>query len=350
MTRLSLLHRLQARVARALLSLPDSVQLRLAGGRPLAQDGFVIDPQVQHMLALHRRIGRPHTHALPVARARVEMNVNAALLAPMAPPLEHVYEDMFPGADRWNKIPVRVYRPHGATRPGPALVFFHGGGFVVGGLDSHDTVCRIFAAEAGCVVFAVDYRMGPEHRFPAAPDDALAAFRHVAAQAGQLGVDPRRIAVAGDSAGGNLSAVVALDTRDDAIRPAFQLLIYPATDLTMSFPSIGSLGEGFFLERATMDWFVMHYLGDDGDRRDPRASPLFAEVAGAPPAAVFTAGFDPLRDEGEAYARKLEAAGVPVSYTCHGGLFHGHINACGGVSNARPALSEMTAALRRGLE
>ncbi|WP_170136135.1 alpha/beta hydrolase [Nannocystis exedens] len=343
----SVSHRLQAVAARALLSLPDSLQRVLAGGRPVERDGYTLDPQVQHMLAMQRRMRRPHFHHLSVERARREMEINTWLLAPLTPALEAVRDEMFPGPA--GKIAARIYRPRGLAAPAPATVYFHGGGFVVGGLDSHDPVCRILAHEARCVVIAVDYRLAPEHRFPAAADDALAAFRHVVAEAGALGIDVRRIAVAGDSAGGNLSAVVSLDTRGDTVRPAFQLLIYPAVDLTMSFPSIRSLGEGFFLEQATMEWFMNHYLRGAEDGRDPRASPWFADVSGAPAAAVFTAGFDPLRDEGEAYARKLGAAGVPVAYTCHRGMFHGHISASGGLSNARPALSEMTAALRRAL-
>lgn len=343
----SVSHRFQAFAARLLLALPDSLQRRLAGGAPVERDGYTLDPQVQHMLAMQRRMRRPRFQDVTVERARREMDVNTWLLAPSTPALESVRDDMFPGPG--GPIPVRIYRPRGLAAPAPATVYFHGGGFVVGGLDSHDPVCRILAHEARCVVIAVDYRLAPEHRFPAAADDAVAAFRHVAASAGALGIDPRRIAVAGDSAGGNLSAVVSLETRGDAVRPAFQLLIYPAVDLTMSFPSIRSLGRGFFLEKATIEWFMSHYLRGPEDGRDLRASPWFADVAGAPPAAVFTAGFDPLRDEGEAYARKLEAAGVPVTYTCHGGMFHGHISASGGLSNARPALGDMTAALRQAL-
>ncbi|WAS96195.1 alpha/beta hydrolase [Nannocystis punicea] len=344
---LSLSHQFQAFAARLLLSLPDSLQVTLAGGRPVERDGYTLDPQVQHMLAMQRRMRRPHFHQLSVERARREMEVNTRLLAPLGPVLQSVRSDRFPGPG--GEIPVRIYRPKELAAQAPATVYFHGGGFVVGGLDSHDPVCRILAHEARCVVIAVDYRLAPEHRFPAAPDDALAAFRHVVAHAGALGIDARRIAVAGDSAGGNLSAVVSLETRGDAVRPVFQLLIYPAVDLTMSFPSITSLGKGFFLEKATMEWFMGHYLRGPEDGRDPRASPWFADVSGAPAAAVFTAGFDPLRDEGEDYARKLEAAGVPVAYTCHRGMFHGHISASGGLSNARPALSEMAGALRQAL-
>ena len=349
MIRLSLAERLQSRAARALLSLPDAAQRLLAGGGPIVRDGNTLDAQVQHMLAITRRLGRGAFERQPVEQARREMDVNALVLAPRTGPFEQVVDAMFPGPG--GEIPARIYRPAGLGRSAPALVFFHGGGWVVGSVASHDPVARYIAQEGRCVVISVDYRLGPEHRFPAAPDDALAAFRHVAARAGELGVDPRRIAVGGDSAGGNLSAVVSLDTRGDAVRPAFQWLVYPAVDLTMSFPSIVSLGEGFFLERLKMDWFIEHYLRGPADRTDPRASPWFAaDVAGAPPAAVFTAGFDPLRDEGAAYARKLAAAGVPTTYVCHGSMFHGFMNTCGGMSNARGPVDAMIAALRVGLE
>jgi acetyl esterase len=348
MLHLALHHRLQARAARALLSLPDRALLAMSGGRPFIRDGLVLDPQVQLLLTLQRRLKRPLLHQLSVAGARRELEVNCHIMAPAARPLADVRDDTFPGPA--GKLPVRIYRPHGVPRPAPALVYFHGGGFVTGSLESHDHVCRLLADEARCVVIAVDYRMAPEHRFPAAPDDALAAFRHVASHTGPLGLDPVRLAIGGDSAGGNLSAVVALATRADAVRPAFQLLIYPATDMTMSFPSIETMGHGLFLERATMDWFLGHYVPNDDDRRDPRASPWFdPDVRGAPPACIVTAGFDPLRDEGEAYARKLRDAGVPVALERHTALFHGFISVCGGLSHALPPVLEMAAAVRRAL-
>lgn len=339
--------RAQALAARALLRLPDRLQLLLAGGRPIVRDGYQLDPQVQHMLAMNRRVRRQPMHELSVPAARRAMEVDTNLMPPRAGAMAQVLDDRVEGPG--GTIPVRIYRPAGAGRPAPALVYFHGGGFVVGSLDSHDAVCRVLADEAGCVVIAVDYRLAPEHRFPAAVEDALAAFRALHGRAEALGIDPRRVAVGGDSAGGNLSAVVSLQTRGEPARPAFQLLIYPCTDLTMSMPSIVSMGRGLILDRAMMDWFLGHYIPPE-QRGDPRASPLLAEdLRGAPPAGVFTAGFDPLRDEGEAYARKLEAAGVAVEYVCHGGMFHGFINVCGGLHHGRPGLSAMAASLRRAL-
>ncbi len=337
--------RLEKRLANLVMQLPRSWILALAGGRRREVDDFVLDEQVQLAIAMHARTGRKLTHQLGIAEARRELEESAGLLAPRPRSMKSVEDRRIPGPA--GAIPVRVYRPHGVASPAPALVFFHGGGFVLGSLASHDPPCRVLADDARCVVIAVDYRLAPEHKFPAAVDDCVAAFRWVAANAASLGVDPSRIAVGGDSAGGNLSAVVSLETRGDHVRPCFQLLIYPATDMTMSMPSIRQMGKGFFLEHDTMVWFTDRYLRDERDKRDPRASPLFAEdLRGQPPAFVATAGFDPLRDEGEAYAERLREAGVPVTYRCYKSLFHGFFSASGGIEAARPGLVEASAALR----
>ena len=235
------------------MRLPRAVLSRLAG-RPVTRDGYVLDPQLQLALTLHARLGKKLTHQQTVAEARDDLEANASVFAPAPPELDRVDDLRIPGGA--GAIGVRVYRPRGAARPAPALVYYHGGGFVLGSLDSHDALCRVLADGARCVVVAVDYRLAPEHRFPAAPDDAAAAFRWVARSAAELGVDPARIAVGGDSAGGNLAAVVALDVRADEIRPALQLLIYPAVDFTLSFPSMVSVGKGFLLARPTIDWFI----------------------------------------------------------------------------------------------
>jgi acetyl esterase len=227
-------------------------------------------------------------------------------------------------------IPLRLYRGLGADegQPQPALVFFHGGGWVVGDLDSHDQACRALANAARAIVVAVDYRLAPEHKFPAAAEDAIAATRWVAGNAQSLGIDAGRLAVGGDSAGGNLAAVVALDARDRGGPPlAFQLLIYPATDMQMNRPSHARHAEQLPLRRPTMHWFVGHYLRGPGDELDWRASPLRApSFRGLPPALVATAGFDPLCDEGEAYARALSDAGVPVAHQRFDGQIHGFLN------------------------
>jgi acetyl esterase len=236
-----------------------------------------------------------------------------------------------PGGD----VPARVYRPT-ADGIAPVLVWYHGGGWTIGDVETSDPTARKLCQRAGVVVVSVDYRLAPEHPYPAAPDDAWAALTWVAEHIGEHGGDPARLAVGGDSAGGNLAALVAIRARDlggPAIR--HQLLVYPATDLTMRHPSIVENGEGYFLTKATMDWFLDHYLGADrshGDPASPAVSPLAVEdLTGLPPAQVLTAELDPLRDEGDAYAARLADAGVPVDHVSGPGLIHGFF-AMGGVS------------------
>lgn len=337
--------RFEKRLANAVMGLPRTWLLALAGGRRREVDGYVLDEQVQLAIAMHKQMGKKLTHELDIEAARRELNASAAVFAPRPRRMARV-EDR-----RLDAIAVRIYVPLLHRDPAPALVYFHGGGFALGGLDSHDAPCRVLAEDGHCIVISVDYRRSPEHKFPAAVDDAIAAYRWVANNASKLGVDAQRIAVGGDSAGGNLAAVVALETRKDALRPAFQLLIYPTTDMTMSMPSIRQMGRGFFLEHDTMVWFRDHYLPNEAARRDPRASPLFADDhSSAPPAFVLTAGFDPLRDEGSAYADKLRDAGVPVRYKCYSSLFHGFFSASGGIEAARAPLVESAAALREALQ
>jgi len=249
------------------------------------------------------------------------------------------------------EIGVRLYQPFAGGVQRPLLVYYHGGGWVVGDLDTHDGACRFLALQAGVNVLSVDYRLAPEHRFPAAVDDAVAAFRWAVLHAPELASDPARVAVGGDSAGGNLAAVVSqLTARDGGPRPAFQLLIYPVADLSTKHESYRLFREGFFLTEKQMDWYRGHYLSDESAARDPRASPLLAEpLKNLPPAYVATSGFDPLRDEGERYARKLEAAGVPVTLRRHGGLIHGFANATGVGTSSRRAMEEICAALRAAL-
>ncbi len=247
-------------------------------------------------------------------------------------------------------IPVRVYASErGGVRP--ALVYFHGGGFVFGNLDSHDAVCRSIAKESGAVVISVDYRLAPEHKFPAAVDDAHAATVWVAANAGRLGVDASRIAVGGDSAGGNLATVIAMRCRDAGGPPlAMQLLIYPVTDVS-SFETAShrELADGYFLTRAAMDWFMSHYLPSDQHKSHPEASPLLASnLSGLPPALVITAEFDPLRDEGEAYAQRLREAGVPVTARRYPGMIHGFVSMHGVLSGGREAITEIAQFTRSG--
>ena len=248
-------------------------------------------------------------------------------------------------------IPLRHYRPLG-WEPGdvlPVLVYFHGGGWTIGDLDTHDGVCREYCNLVHCSVVSVDYRLAPEHRFPAAVEDAVAATRWVHRNAAALGVDPERIAVGGDSAGANLATVVALTFRDEGGPPlAFQVLVYPATDMAADSPSHAEFAVGYMLTREAIQWFRGNYLRGPEDIADWRASPLRArDFSRLPTAYVITAGFDPLRDEGRAYAQALEAAGVTVTYECFEGMIHGFITMSGAIAAGHHAIYRSATALRQ---
>ena len=248
---------------------------------------------------------------------------------------------------------MRVYRPKGvpASTALPALVFFHGGGWVIGDMETHDVLCRQLTAAAEISVVNVDYRLAPEHRFPAAIDDAWSATRWVATHAGELGIDARRLAVGGDSAGGNLAAAVALMARDaGAPAIALQVLIYPVTDVGGESSSYTEFADGFMLTRDSMRWFIAHYVPETSARKDWRVSPLRApSLAGVAPAVVVTAGFDPLRDEGDTYARKLREAGVRVDAVCYGGMIHGFMPMGRLIATGNRATSHVATSLRQAL-
>jgi acetyl esterase len=267
-----------------------------------------MDPDAKRLVDLIALTGRPPLSALPPETARAQYrNQRGVMQTPPEPVAE--CRDLEVDAP----VRLRLYRGMAAAS-GRCLLYCHGGGWVVGDLDSHDGICRRLANLAACRVIAVDYRLAPEYRFPAAVDDTAAAMRWVVAHAGELDIDPAQIAVAGDSAGANLVTVLALMGRDGSVpAPCFQMLFYPATDLECTMPSFDRFTEGVTLTAETMRWFRDQYLGEAG-RRDWRASPLYADLTGVAPAFVLTAGYDPLCDEGIAYAQRLDAAGVQTAH------------------------------------
>ncbi|PON15419.1 hypothetical protein C2W62_23905 [Candidatus Entotheonella serta] len=280
-----------------------------------------VDPQVQTILDALQEAGGSKFVEMSAVDARAWFN---AFRRPFDVPIGTVENRAIPGPG--GNIPVRIFTPLNTTSDIlPVMVYFHGGGWVVGDLDSHDVVCRSLANASGCKVVSVDNRLAPEHPWPASPDDCFAAVEWVATHAQELGVDANRLAVGGDSAGGNLATAATLRARAaNGPRIAFQLLIYPAVDATMSLPSNESNGQGYFLEKVGMDWFYGHYLKNPADAKNPDVSPLFADdFTGLPPAYVVTAEYDPLRDEGRAYVEKLEAAGVAVEYINYPTMIHG---------------------------
>ena len=311
----------------------------------------MLHPQARALMDLMAERGVPPTHTLSPAEARSFYRERRNFTQPE--PQEVAEACDLKAAGPQGDIPLRLYRPLGsaATTVLPVLVYYHGGGWVIGDLDTHDALCRELANTAGCAVVAVDYRMGPEHRFPAAVNDVLAATRWVRAQAGTLKLDATRLAVGGDSAGGNLAAVVALAARDAGDLPiAFQLLIYPATDMRRGHASHTTNGDGYVLTRDTLAYFHDHYITDPAHDLDWRASPLLhTDLSGLPPALVITAGYDPLRDEGLDYARALTEAGNRASCVCFERQIHGFITMGRVLDEAHTAVALCAAELRRVL-
>ena len=308
-----------------------------------------LHPQAVALLEAVKNSQIPPIHTVPAPEARAIYRGTSRKLHPPAPQVALCEDISFAGPA--GTIAVRHYRPAGsaAGQELPALVFYHGGGWVIGDLDTHDVLCRELCNGAGCAVFAIDYRMGPEHRFPAAVEDSMAAARHFAQRADDYRIDATRIAVGGDSAGGNLAAVVALALRNaGGLRLAFQLLIYPATDQRMRHPSHQANGAGYLLTREHMHYFRGHYLADARHYEDWRASPLLAQnLSGLPPAFVLTAGFDPLVDEGKEYAERMRSAGVAVEHRCYEDMLHGFITMGGVLDTAREAVGECARRLKR---
>ena len=310
---------------------------------------MAIDPDTQAVLDMVRLAGRPPFEALTPAEARQAYTASRRLLQNPPEDVAESRDATVPGP--LGPISVRLYRPTGteANAVLPALVYYHGGGWLLGDLDSHDVACRRFANAARCRVVAVDYRMAPEHPFPAAVDDCAAVTQWVFDNAASLGVDAGKVAVGGDSAGGNLAAVMALLARDGSLpKLAFQLLIYPATDMMMTTVSSTGMGPGTPLTSATMKWFIDHYMKTD--RSDWRASPLRApSLAGVAPALVLTCALDPLRDEGIGYAKRLEREGARVVHLHYSDQIHGFMSMNRMIRAADQAIDVMARVLKQAL-
>ncbi len=321
---------------------------RMLAGTPVVVDGRTLDPELQVVLRLQRLTGeRVLDPSDQLAAMRVDTLRQTRLIGGRHP-IGRVEDLAVPGPA--GPVPVRLYVPADAPAVSPLLLFCHGGGWVEGDLDTHDPLCRVLAEQAGVRVLAVDYRLAPEHPCPAAADDVWAVVQWVVAEAAGLGADPARIGVGGDSAGGNLAAVAAQRAADSGVDLALQLLIYPATDMGERRPSRLLLADGFFLTNAFMDFAEASYVPDVACRREPVASPLRApQLAGLAPAVVVTAGFDPLRDEGDEYAAALAAAGVHVEHWCEDAMTHGYASFTGAGRSTAAAVGRLAAAVRRAL-
>ncbi|MBB4134711.1 alpha/beta hydrolase fold domain-containing protein [Gordonia humi] len=342
--KLSLQSRVQRPAMKGLAALPLGVFKR---GTRINADGERLAPEMAVIAFASRHLPGASLMNGDVRQSRELLDQTSAAMAQTFPPFA-VEEDLTIPSDG-GPIPATRYRVDEKGARG-LIVFLHGGGFVVGSRASHDSLARELAVASGADVLSVDYRMAPEHVFPAAVDDSVAAFRYAVEKASDWGLDPRRIVVAGDSAGGNLSAVVAQQVRDDAVVPCFQLLIYPVVDVSVTRGSVREFAEGLFLTAADMDFFMDTYLPSPDLVEDPRVSPLKGELAGLPPAHVVVAGFDPLRDEGIEYAKALEKAGVEVTLERASGMIHGFAN-MGLISpTARAVVGRMAEAAARAMD
>lgn len=304
-----------------------------------------LDPQVQAMRARRIEQGARPLYTMSLAEARAADLADIRAAAGAGEPVHEVVDRGIPGQD--GELPIRIYRPNGGG-PLPTLVYFFGGGWTLGSIDTSDGICRSLANAVPCLVITVGYRLAPEHRFPAAVNDCFEATRWIAAHAGELGADPGRLAVAGDSAGGNLAAVVSLLARQHG-EPALaaQVLVYPNTRYRADTASMRDNDDPSLFNRNSVDWYWKHYLADPEDGRSPLVSPLLAEdLSGLPPALVITAEYDPLRDEGERYAERLRAAGVPVEASRYDGMVHGFFAMAGILDGGRQAHAHVAHYLR----
>jgi len=341
-TRPRLIDRLQYWFARGAMRLPARVQRALGGGGVVQRDGYTLDAGLQFILANDPSAKKPWPEDALHLR-HVQDRAITGVRGPL--PEVHSIRDLeVVGAE--GPLAARHYATD--VPNAPLLVYFHGGGFVFGNIETHEVACRLLCKHGGFHVLSVEYRLVPEHRFPAAINDGVAAFTWAVKHAKELGADATRVGVGGDSAGANMSAVISLQLREADPKPACQILIYPPTDRANAHPSMNSLAEGFLLTRASVEWFHAQYAASVGaDSSDPRISPLLAaDLRGLPPALVVTAGFDPLRDEGEAYAAALEAAGVTTVARRFDGLIHGFVNLVGIHDVSRDAVIAIAGATR----
>ncbi|MEU9045510.1 MULTISPECIES: alpha/beta hydrolase [unclassified Kitasatospora] len=340
--------RIQAAVVRGAYALPEGLR-RAIVGKPVVRDGQTLALDAQLILTLQRLSKAALVMPGGVGPSRAAMEYARHLVG--GPTLRSVAARAVGIPQEQGELAATLYTPDGLAEGSGLLVYLHGGGWVVGSRASHDHVARFLAQRAQVRVLSVEYRLAPEHVFPAAAEDALAAFDYAHAKAADLGADPERIAIGGDSAGGNLAAVATQEAvRRGGPAPVFQLLLYPAADASVRRPSRELFADGFFLTSADMDWFADRYAPDHADRTDRRLSPLLAgDLSGLPPAYVGTAGFDPLRDEGEAYARALQEAGVAVRLSRQPDLIHGYASYLGVGHRFREATAEAAEALRKAL-
>jgi len=311
---------------------------------------MTLDPAAKRFLEMIGAASAPEIAALSPAEMRERFRRLMRLVGPASPPIGRIDDGELPGAA--GPVPFRTYTPsENVDGCLPGLVYFHGGGCVFGSIETHDGLCRMLANGSGCRVISIGYRLAPEHRFPAALEDSYAAVNWVFAQSSRLAIDPARIAIAGDSAGGGLAATVCQRaSRDRGPAIALQVLLSPVLDLASESDSRRDLAAGYFLDKATLDWMIKHYCSPDLDLTDPRLSPLRAEdLSGQPPTHVHTAEFDPLRCEGRAYADRLQQAGVEVRYTCHAGMIHHFYGMAGVIPYAHVAMGAIGGDIKKAL-
>lgn len=332
-----------------LMKSPEPLARVVLTGRRRRLGDRVMDPKAQAVGDFSLSIRVPGYIPTP-EESRQQMTQLVAALDDPVPDDVTTEDRTLPGPV--SDLPIRIYRRQGGRNPAPAVAYFHGGGFVQGNLDTHNGICGKLASQADCTVIATDYRLAPEHPFPAAPDDCFAAYRWIRENAAMLGLDADRIAVAGDSAGGNLAAVTSMLAADNgAPLPAAQVLIYPVVQNEHTTLSRDELQDGFIIPRERIDWYDLQYFGEQGPPKgDFRAAPITRDdLTGQPPAMVITAGFDPLRDEGEAYAKRLEDAGVAVRLLPYDGQIHGFISMCGVIPQGRACIAEIAGYLKEVL-